>query len=212
MARNSVPRFRQKTLAGPWRISAAGAVDGVPSEFSVTTGRMQEEGSLRVAIDARRFDQPYRLTVDGPVEMRDGVLAGTAPSGSRLRPARAGSPKRARCRWWRPGPSSPRPMRSRRPNTGSKSATGTIRTRSPAGELRRSATKSPSVSRRTAGRSTSTSCQLQHRRGRCAGREIATRLARAALRSSTPFPCRRQAAKSISSFRRSSPAIRSSAR
>ncbi|HSO47004.1 MAG TPA: AsmA-like C-terminal region-containing protein, partial [Rhizobiaceae bacterium] len=62
-------------LTGPWRISATGAVDGVPSEFSVTTGRIQEEGSLRVAIDARRFDQPYRLTVDGPVEMRDGVLA-----------------------------------------------------------------------------------------------------------------------------------------
>ncbi len=62
-------------LAGPWRISATGAVDGVASQFAVTTGRIQEEGSLRVAVDARRFDQPYRLTVDGPVEMRDGVLA-----------------------------------------------------------------------------------------------------------------------------------------
>nr|MCU0789579.1 hypothetical protein [Nitratireductor sp.] len=79
-------------LTGPWRITAAGSVDGVPSEFSIATGRLQEEGSIRIAIEGRRLDQPYRLTVDGPVEMREGILAWNGVFGVAPVPGRDGKP------------------------------------------------------------------------------------------------------------------------
>ena len=63
-----------QSLVGPWRISAKGLVEGVKSEFEITTGRMQEGGSIRIKAAARRSDEPYRLLLDGPVALEDGVL------------------------------------------------------------------------------------------------------------------------------------------
>lgn len=63
-----------QSLAGPWRIEARGLVDEVASEFSITTGRMQETGSIRIKTVARRLDQPYVLTADGAVAIQENVL------------------------------------------------------------------------------------------------------------------------------------------
>lgn len=64
-----------QSLMGPWRISAKGLVEGAPSEFEITTGRMQDSGSIRIKATARRLSEPYRLLLDGPVALQDGVLA-----------------------------------------------------------------------------------------------------------------------------------------
>ena len=64
-----------QSLVGPWHIDAQGKIDGVPVALVMSTGRMQEEGSIRLKAVARRFGQPYRLTLDGPLSLKEGVLA-----------------------------------------------------------------------------------------------------------------------------------------
>ncbi len=63
-----------QTLAGPWKITADGEIDGVASQFTITTGQLQDEGSLRVSLEGRRLDHPYRLSLDGPVEVNQGII------------------------------------------------------------------------------------------------------------------------------------------
>ncbi len=64
-----------QSLVGPWHIDAQGKIDGVPVALAMSTGRMQEEGSIRLKAVARRFGQPYRLTLDGPLALKEGVLS-----------------------------------------------------------------------------------------------------------------------------------------
>jgi hypothetical protein len=63
------------SLIGPWRINATANVEGVASELGIQTGTLQEDGSIRLKIEASQKTRPYRLLVDGPVELRDEVLA-----------------------------------------------------------------------------------------------------------------------------------------
>ena len=62
------------SLLGPWRIDGDAVVEGVDSSFRISTGTLQESGSLRLKIEATRADLPYRTLLDGPVELANGVL------------------------------------------------------------------------------------------------------------------------------------------
>ena len=73
--RNFAASIRAQSLIGPWHIAANGIVDGVPVALDVSTGRRRDKGTLRVKAVARRAGQPYSLTVDGPLALKDGVLS-----------------------------------------------------------------------------------------------------------------------------------------
>lgn len=53
------------TLAGPWHIDGAASVDGMATAISVSTGRLGEDGRLRVRVDARPDRYPLTLQADG---------------------------------------------------------------------------------------------------------------------------------------------------
>lgn len=63
-----------RSLVGPWTISGRGLVEGVPSRFDISTGHLQEDGTVRFKISVEREDQPYRLALDGPVGIEKDVL------------------------------------------------------------------------------------------------------------------------------------------
>ncbi len=64
------------SVLGPWRLDGAGDIDGVRSQLKLSTGTYQREaGSMRLRVDARRDDHPYRLLADGPVTLKDEVLS-----------------------------------------------------------------------------------------------------------------------------------------
>lgn len=64
-----------QSLLGPWRVEASSMVNGVQTRFTINTGAYQREGSIRVKLSVERIDQPYRLQVDGPVSLKEGLLA-----------------------------------------------------------------------------------------------------------------------------------------
>ena len=64
-----------RSLYGPWRIDATGLVEGADTGIQVTTGTLQDRGTIRVKATMQRFDQPYRLMLDGPVGLENDVLA-----------------------------------------------------------------------------------------------------------------------------------------
>ncbi len=64
-----------QALTGPWHIDANGEIDGSQTDVAITTGRLQEDGSLRFAMDAKRTGQPYRLKIDGPLQLKSGILS-----------------------------------------------------------------------------------------------------------------------------------------
>ena len=61
-----------RSLDGPWRIEGSYASDGIPVQFTVSTGRLTG-GSLRVKVDATPGQWPIAIAADG-------VIAGS-PSG-----------------------------------------------------------------------------------------------------------------------------------
>ncbi len=63
-----------QSLPGPWRIDARATVEGAASRIEITTGRMQDNGAIRVKSEVQRGGQPYKLVVDGPLAVKDGVL------------------------------------------------------------------------------------------------------------------------------------------
>lgn len=63
-----------QSLYGPWRVDADGNLGGAQTQLEITTGRLQESGTLRVRAAASRSDQPYRLTADGPVSVVEDLL------------------------------------------------------------------------------------------------------------------------------------------
>lgn len=64
-----------RSLFGPWDFDARGNIEGVDTEFSVATGRLQDNGNIRLKIAAQRIDQPYKILLDGPVGIENEVLA-----------------------------------------------------------------------------------------------------------------------------------------
>ena len=64
-----------QSLLGPWHMEASGMVNGVQTRFTINTGAYQREGSIRVKLLVERIDQPYRLQIDGPVSLKEGLLA-----------------------------------------------------------------------------------------------------------------------------------------
>lgn len=70
-------RIAADALTGPWRVDAQGEIDGTATRFTIGTGRLQEDGSLRVSLEANRPDQPYQLLIDGPAVLANGVLGWT---------------------------------------------------------------------------------------------------------------------------------------
>ncbi|MGI9400651.1 MAG: hypothetical protein ACR2O0_05310, partial [Rhizobiaceae bacterium] len=64
-----------QSLFGPWNIDANGLVEGKPAEFSITTGRLSNEGSIRIRMQAVQKGKPYRLAIDGPISVKDDLLS-----------------------------------------------------------------------------------------------------------------------------------------
>lgn len=64
-----------KSLFGPWKLNARGNVEGVDTVFDIATGRLQDEGGIRLKLTAQRTDQPYKMFLDGSVGVEDEVLS-----------------------------------------------------------------------------------------------------------------------------------------
>ena len=56
-----------RSLAGPWRIEGSYAANGVPSQFQVSTGRRNDDGSIRVKTDVTPGQWPIAIGADGVV-------------------------------------------------------------------------------------------------------------------------------------------------
>jgi len=67
--------FQANSMLGPWRIDATADVDGIASEIRAATGTLQDDGSMRLKLDLNRLDEPYQLTLDGPVRLEDEALS-----------------------------------------------------------------------------------------------------------------------------------------
>ncbi|MFK5980712.1 MAG: AsmA-like C-terminal region-containing protein [Rhizobiaceae bacterium] len=67
--------IKARSLLGPWHMDASGIVNGVQTRFTINTGAYQKEGSIRIKLLSERIDQPYRMLIDGPVSLKDGLLA-----------------------------------------------------------------------------------------------------------------------------------------
>ena len=67
-------RISAKSLYGPWRIGLDGYVDSKKAHIDFVTGHLQDDNSIRIKLTAKRSDLPYRLSLDGPVQVRDGLL------------------------------------------------------------------------------------------------------------------------------------------
>ncbi len=63
-----------RSLFGPWRIAVDGFVDGERASLNIATGQLQASGQIRVKATMRPAKRPYRITLDGPVALSDGVL------------------------------------------------------------------------------------------------------------------------------------------
>lgn len=64
-----------QSLFGPWNIEAKGLVEGKPANFTITTGRLSNEDSIRIRLQASQEGQPYRLSIDGPISVTDNLLS-----------------------------------------------------------------------------------------------------------------------------------------
>ncbi|MGI9351835.1 MAG: AsmA-like C-terminal region-containing protein [Rhizobiaceae bacterium] len=72
---NIAGNLSARSVLGPWRIDANADIEDVPTELKISTGTFQQnEKSIRLKIEASRFDQPYRISLDGPVKLRDQIL------------------------------------------------------------------------------------------------------------------------------------------
>ncbi|MCB1500838.1 MAG: hypothetical protein KDK07_13785 [Bauldia sp.] len=56
-----------RSLAGPWRIEGSYTANGVPSQFQVSTGRRDDDGSIRVKADVTPGQWPIAIGADGTV-------------------------------------------------------------------------------------------------------------------------------------------------
>ncbi|MDN2567521.1 AsmA protein, partial [Aquibium sp. A9E412] len=60
------------TLAGPWRIDGQLRVDGVRTALSVSTGRLDADGGMRVRLEAEPAWYPVALSADGEARFEEG--------------------------------------------------------------------------------------------------------------------------------------------
>ncbi len=67
-------KLSAKSLYGPWRINVDGYAGSKRARIEISTGRLQDDGSLRVKFSAIPADIPYRLSLDGPVRVHQGLL------------------------------------------------------------------------------------------------------------------------------------------
>ena len=67
-------RISAKSLYGPWRVGVDGYIGSKRARIDLVTGHLQDDGSLRVKLSAKRADLPYKLSLDGPVRMHDELL------------------------------------------------------------------------------------------------------------------------------------------
>jgi hypothetical protein len=67
-------RISAKSLYGPWRIGLDGYVGNKKAHIDFVTGHLQDDNSIRIKLTAKRDDLPYRLSLDGPVQVREGLL------------------------------------------------------------------------------------------------------------------------------------------
>jgi uncharacterized protein involved in outer membrane biogenesis len=68
-----------RSLAGPWRADGTLRLDGMPTAITVSTGRVDETGALRLRIKADPAIYPLAIEADGDLRMKDGagLYAGT---------------------------------------------------------------------------------------------------------------------------------------
>jgi len=52
----------------------SGKIENVQSRWSISTGTLQKSGSIRVKLSAEQINLPYKLLIDGPMALKDGVL------------------------------------------------------------------------------------------------------------------------------------------
>ena len=67
-------RISAKSLYGPWRIGAEGYFGEKRARIDFVTGHLQEDNSIRVKLSAKWADLPYKLSLDGAVQVADGLL------------------------------------------------------------------------------------------------------------------------------------------
>lgn len=56
-----------QSLLGPWKVDGGARIAGVPVTFRLATGRVLDNGSLRVKLDANPASMPIAITADGPI-------------------------------------------------------------------------------------------------------------------------------------------------
>ena len=60
---------RADTLEGPWRVNGKGDFDGTPAEIALTTGRVNEDGQMRLRATFRPDAFPLRAESEGMVRL-----------------------------------------------------------------------------------------------------------------------------------------------
>jgi len=68
-----------RSLAGPWRADGTLRLDGMRTDVTVSTGKVDETGALRLRIKADPATYPLAIEADGDLRLRDGagLYAGT---------------------------------------------------------------------------------------------------------------------------------------
>lgn len=62
------------TLAGPWRIDGSMRIDGSLTDFDVSTGKVDDQGALRLRVRAKPQRYPFSVETDGTASVKDGSL------------------------------------------------------------------------------------------------------------------------------------------
>ncbi len=68
-------KLSARSLAGPWRIDGSLAVDGIPTTLSVATGRVGDEGSMRLHVEAVPRRYGVTIETDGSAKLKDGAAS-----------------------------------------------------------------------------------------------------------------------------------------
>jgi uncharacterized protein involved in outer membrane biogenesis len=64
-----------RSLAGPWRLNGSLSFDGLMTAFSASTGRVGEDGKLRVHIKADPGAYPLEIETDGNAAVENGAVS-----------------------------------------------------------------------------------------------------------------------------------------
>lgn len=64
-----------KSLEGPWRIDGSLRVDGVRTAVGISTGKVENDGAMRVRVKADPAVQPFALETDGDLRLEHGAAS-----------------------------------------------------------------------------------------------------------------------------------------